>query len=59
MVEAVLLDVHFMKHLASHPHAKIQASILHDQLLGNGATPLRRCSGDKALAKVSFVAGLG
>ena len=52
MVEAVLLDIHYLQHLARHPHVTVEESILQDQLLADGEATVRRHGGDKALARL-------
>jgi hypothetical protein len=40
--EALLLEVHAAQYLQKHPHVKIKASLLQDQLLGDAEETIRR-----------------
>jgi hypothetical protein len=47
-VEALLLDAHHAQHLQRHPHPKLVASLLQDQLMMDGEETLRK-HGPKSL----------
>ena len=51
-IEAVLLDVHYARYLQQHPHVKVRASILQDQLLVDAEHTIKTHKGNKALDKL-------
>jgi hypothetical protein len=51
-VEALLLDVHHARYLQAYPHVAVKASILQDQLLGDGEDTVKKHAGPRALAKL-------
>jgi hypothetical protein len=51
-VEAALLDIHFLRYLADHPHVQVQDSLLQDQLLSGGEETIEQYGGPAKLAEL-------
>lgn len=51
-VEALLLYVHYLRHLQGHPHVSVADSLVQDQILGDAEETLRRHGGTETLDKL-------
>ncbi len=51
-VEALLLEVHHAQYLQAHPHVRVKATLLQDQILGEAERTLSRHGGANTLARL-------